>query len=47
MDELVAAVLDIGRQLPPDAEDLVARHDLRGDAHGPRLLGEGTVPKAD
>ena len=47
MDDLIAAVPDIGRQLPPDAEDVVSRHDLRGDAHGPGLLGEGAVPKAD
>ena len=46
MDDLVAAFLDIGRQLPPDAKDVVSRHDLRGDAHLPGLLGEGAVPEA-
>ena len=47
VDQLKAAVSDIGRQFSAEPGDVVALHDLRGDAQAPGLLGEGTVPEAD
>ena len=47
VDELVAALFDIRRQLAAEAGDVVAAHDLHRDAEGAGLLGKGTVPEAD
>ena len=46
VDDLVAALPDIGRQLPPGAEDVVAPADHGGNAHLAGLLGKGAVPEA-
>ena len=46
VDDLVAALPDIGRQLPPGAEDVVAPADHGGNAHPPGFLGKGTLPEA-
>ena len=47
VDDLVATLLDIGGQLPTEPGNVVAAHDLRGDAHAAGLLCKGTVPEAD
>ena len=47
VDDLIAAVPDILRQLFADAENVVPGHNLRGNAQLAGLFGEGTVPEAD
>ncbi|MPM76912.1 hypothetical protein SDC9_123911 [bioreactor metagenome] len=47
VDDLIAAVLDIPRQLFADAEDVVPGHNLRGNAQMAGFFGEGTVPETD
>ena len=46
VDELIAALPDIGRQLAPDAQDIVTAADHGGDAQVTGLLGKGAVPEA-
>ena len=47
VDQLIPSLPDIGRQLPPGAEDVVAPADHGGNAHLAGLLGKGAVPEAD
>ena len=47
VDQLIAALLDVCRQFPPQVGNVVAAADHGGDAHGPGLLGKGAVPEAD
>ena len=47
VDQLKAALADIMDQTAADAEDVVSRHDFRGDSQCPGFLGERTVPETD
>ena len=47
VDQLIASLLDVGRQLPLQVGDIVPAADHGGDAHGPGFFGKGAVPKAD
>ena len=47
VDQLVAALADIVRQLAADPEDIVAAADHGGDAEGAGLVCKGAVPETD
>ena len=47
VNQLKAALADVVHQTAADAEDVVSRHDFRGDPQLPGLLSKGTVPETD